>query len=95
MGGPKPRAQVELLDGAWFAEAGGVARVGVYPILRCSTARPLHTRFLIIFSRCFAKVTIGFVPRCARALQQVFAAAGGRTDSIQLRRVAVRGQARP
>jgi hypothetical protein len=32
LGGPKPRAQVELLDGAWFAAAGGVARVGLYPI---------------------------------------------------------------
>ena len=28
-----------------------------------STAQPLYTRFPIIFSSCFSKVTIGFIPR--------------------------------
>jgi hypothetical protein len=35
----------------------------------CSTAQPLYTRFTIIFSSCFSKVTIGFIPRLSgRAL---------------------------
>jgi hypothetical protein len=28
----------------------------------CSTAEPLYTRFPIIFSRCFSKVTVGYNP---------------------------------
>jgi hypothetical protein len=31
---------------------------------RCSTAQPLYTRFPIVFSRCFPKVTIGYHPTC-------------------------------
>jgi hypothetical protein len=43
------------------------SRVGFYPIVTFSTAQPLYTRFPIIFSTCFSKVTIGYYPILQRA----------------------------
>jgi hypothetical protein len=55
------------------------ARVGLYPIVRRITAQPLYTRFPIIFSRCFSKLTIGYNPRRGRARRRPRAGpAGGR-----------------
>jgi hypothetical protein len=41
-----------------------VVRLGLYPIVTSQySSTTLYTRFPIIFSSCFAKVTIGFIPR--------------------------------
>jgi hypothetical protein len=51
---------------AWIEQtvAGIDAQVGLYPIVTLQyTAQPLYTRFPIILSSCFSKVTIGYNPK--------------------------------
>jgi hypothetical protein len=80
------------------AEAGGPPRdlrrftlsrpvvLGSYRLSLRSTVQPRYTRFPIIFSRCFSKVTIGFIPRWCSPSAGSRTRPRGRCDSRQTRR---------